>query len=218
LTVDPTEPVLITDPQVTDSHGTGPHVTDPYADGDDDDEEDDYLPRPSTGRRIPALTAVLLLAIVVTAAFFSGVEVQKSAGKVKSSNAAAALATAGATGAASGTGTGGGTGTAGGGFGGGGGGGGRTGGRTVGLVTNVQPGVISITDAQGNVVKIATTGNPTVSKSTQGALSDIQIGNTIVVQGQPASDGSVKATSITIGSPTGGFGGGGQGGGSAAGG
>jgi hypothetical protein len=57
-----------------------------------------------------------------------------------------------------------------------------------------------------------------VSKSTQGALSDIQIGNTIVVQGQPASDGSVKATSITIGSPTGGFGGGGQGGGSAAGG
>lgn len=200
--MDPTEPVLITNPDVK-----APQVTPPYV----DDEDDDYLPRPSAGRRIPALTAVLLLAILATAAFFSGVEVQKSAGKVKASNAAAALATAGATGAASGASTG--NGTAGSGLGGFG-GGGRGGGRTIGLVTNVQPGVISITDAQGNVVKIATTANPTVSKSTQGTLSDIQIGNTIVVQGQQGSDGSVKATSITIGAPGAGFGGGGgQGGG-----
>ena len=40
-----------------------------------------------------------------------------------------------------------------------------------------------------------------------------RFGNTIVVQGQPAPDGSVKATSITIGSPGGGGGFGGSGGG-----
>jgi hypothetical protein len=197
LTVEPTEPLVIADQ---------------YLDADAEDEDDDYLPRPQVGRRIPALTAALLLAILATGAFFSGVEVQKRAGKAKATNTSAALATAGATGNTNGaaaTGTGGAAGF---------GGSGRAGGRSIGLVTNVQPGVISITDAQGNVVKITTTANPTVSKSTQGTLSDIQIGNTIVVQGQQGSDGSVKATSITVGSLSGGFGGSGGGGGSGAGG
>jgi hypothetical protein len=178
--MDPTQPVLIGDHNVDD--------------GDDDDE---YLPRPAARRRVPPLTAALLIAIMATAAFFAGVEVQKQAGKVKSTNANAALATAGATGAATGANGLGGGGS--GGFGGFGGGGGTRGGRTAGLVTNVQPGVISVSDAQGNVVKIITSGNPTVNKTTPGTLSDIQIGSSIVVQGQPASDGSVKATSITLG-------------------
>jgi hypothetical protein len=198
--VDPTEPVAIADQ---------------YA--NDDDDDDDYLPAPPPRRRIPPVTAGLLVAIVATGAFFGGVEVQKTAGKPKANTAAAALATAGATGngasAASGTGAGG---FGGGGSGGGGGfgGGARGGGRTAGLVTNVQPGVILITDAQGNVVKISTTGNPSVSKTTPALLTDVQIGATIVVQGQPASDGTINATAITVGSATGAGGGaGGAGGG-----
>jgi hypothetical protein len=76
----------------------------------------------------------------------------------------------------------------------------------------VQPGVILITDAQGSVVKISTTANPSVSKTTAAPLSDVQIGSTIIVQGQQASDGTINATAITLGSPTAGFGGGGGGG------
>ena len=61
----------------------------------DDDDYDDDMPPPTARRRLPALTAGLVVAVVAIAAFFSGVVVQKHAGKVKTINAAAALATAG---------------------------------------------------------------------------------------------------------------------------
>jgi hypothetical protein len=70
------------------------------------------------------------------------------------------------------------------------------------------------------VVKISTSANPSVSKTTPAPLSDVQIGSTIIVQGQQGSDGTINATAITIGSPTGGAtsAGGGGGAGSPAGG
>jgi hypothetical protein len=179
-----------------------------------DDSDDDLLPPPAR-RKVPALTAVLIVAVIAIGGFFSGVLVQKHLGKPKTTNVAAALATAGATGnAAAGGATGGAAGLGGGGAG----GTGRTGGRTAGLVTNVQTGMISITDAQGNVVKITTKANPTVSKTDQGSLSDIKIGDTLIVQGQKAADGSVAASSITLGSGPGGFAGGGGAGGAGGGG
>jgi hypothetical protein len=158
---------------------------------------------------------VLIVAVIAIGGFFSGVLVQKHLGKPKTTNVAAALATAGATGnGAAGGAPGGAAGLGGAGAG----GAGRTGNRTAGLVTNVQAGVISITDAQGNVVKVTTKTNPAVSRTDPGSLSDIKIGDTLIVQGQKAADGSVTASSITLGSGPGGLPGGGGGGGSAAGG
>ncbi len=103
---------------------------------------------------------------------------------------------AGRGGSTPGTGNAGGTGT---GFGGGGNGGGGFGGRgTFGQITAINGDTLTVQDAQGNQIKVQLQPNTTVTKSVQGAKSDLSTGATVTVAGQRGSDGTVTANAITI--------------------
>jgi uridine phosphorylase len=54
--------------------------------------------------------------------------------------------------------------------------------------------------ADGTTVKVVASGSTTIRVSTQGALSDLTAGSTVVVQGTASSDGStITANTITEG-------------------
>jgi hypothetical protein len=175
---------------------------------DDDDLTVPLRPR----RRILNPPTVLLFALLVGAAgFLAGVEVQKgqmtatgAAGGSGGLGRAAALAAGGGGGRAAFT--------------------GAAGGATIGQVATMSGSTLYVTDPQGNTVKVTTSGSPAVTRATTTAITVGQIhpGDTVVVQGAKAPDGSVSATSVrdTPGAGGGGlgalFGGGGGGGGTGA--
>ena len=85
---------------------------------------------------------------------------------------------------------------------------------TVGQVKLIDGTNVYVTDTSGNTVKVATTGS-TISKSAPGTVTDLAIGDTVIVRGATGSDGTVTATAITdsgAAGAAGGFGGGGFGG------
>lgn len=190
-------------------------VTAQYPQTLEDYAVDDAAPAPKAGRRLPILTAALVVAVVAAAGFFAGVRVEK--GRAGSSTVASA------TGARRGTGTGAGrfTGSSSGGASGGGAGFGR--GRTIGQVVAIEGSDLLITDATGNTIKVSTSPSSTITKTDAASVSDIHPGDTLVITGTQQPDGSTAATSIIVGGasgPGGGgfFGGGGGGGGGAGGG
>ncbi len=77
---------------------------------------------------------------------------------------------------------------------------------TAGLVKQINGNTIQLTTAQ-SVVTVQVTDQTQIQKSAPGALSDIQAGERITVQGAPGSNGVITAQSIQIG---GRFPGGGQ--------
>lgn len=167
-------------------------------------------------RRISGLRIALLVALGVGAGFVVGVQLQKNQAPASVSTASGAsgfaaragfggAAGAGATGAR--TATGGGGGAAGGGAG---------AGSTIGQVKLIDGTNVYVTDTSGNVVKVATTGS-TISKSAPATVTDLAIGDTVIVRGATGSDGTVAATTITD-SGAGGAAGFGRGGGRGAGG
>jgi hypothetical protein len=157
------------------------------------------LPLPSR-RRLPLLTALLVVALVAVAAFIGGVEVQKRMGSGSGSSAggssfASRFARAGSSAAGA---TGRPTGSAGG-FAGG--------GTTFGTVSLIKGSTLYVTDASGNTVKVTTSG-ATVSKTASASIKAIRPGQTVVVRGSSGRNGELAAQSITIGGAGGGFGGG----------
>lgn len=163
--------------------------------------DDDFDPEPLPFRRrprVPLLTAALLLAAVAAGAFVGGVEIQKHFGGSGSSSGSATGGGAGAISGARG-------GTAAGGF------GGAGGGLTVGRVTAVKGRTFTVTDTNGNRVKVTTSPASQISRTGKANPKTIRPGQTVVVRGATSSDGTVKATSITIGGPAGGGGFGGRG-------
>ncbi len=74
--------------------------------------------------------------------------------------------------------------------------GGAGGGATVGQVKLIDGTNVYVTDTTGNTVKVATTGS-TISKSAPATVTDLAIGDTIIVRGATGSDGTVAATAIT---------------------
>jgi len=166
-------------------------------------------------RRVSALRIALLVALGVGAGFVAGVQLQKD--QVDAS----ASTTSGISGFASRGGSTGRTGAAGGATGTGtSGGGGGGAGATVGQVKLIDGTNVYVTDSSGNTVKVATTGS-TISKSAPGTVTDLAIGDTVIVRGTTGSDGTVAATAITDSGAGGGFAGGfggGRGGGRGAGG
>jgi Domain of unknown function (DUF5666) len=164
----------------------------PYHDGDDDPE---FRPRPR--RRAHALTFVLGAALLVAAGFYGGVLVQKHQGGSSSTSASAlagrfgAGAGGGATGATGAGGAGGGGGRFGGGAGGGGGG-------LAGTVKFVDGANVYVTDTNGNVVKVTTSGSSQLSKTDPATLKDVAPGNVVIVRGTQNSNGSYTATSLVI--------------------
>lgn len=177
-----------------------------------DDADDEPLELPAS-RRLPPLTALLGLGLLIAAAFIGGVQVQKHWGGSSSSasgslGAAAARFAAAGTGATTGTGTGGTRSGSGAGglpsFAGG--------GATIGTVTVIKGSTLYVTDTNGNTVKVVTSPRSTVTKTVTTNAKAIHPGDTVVVRGTTAKNGSVTAQSITLGSAgaTGGlFGGGG---------
>jgi hypothetical protein len=145
--------------------------------------------------------ALLALLFFVACGVWGGAVLQRHHdNKTLNSRVTAALATAVA-GRRSAAGAGTGTGTAGaGGFGGF--GGGAAGGRTTGTVTDVEGTVVTLTDSSGNAVKVNLAPTTKITKTTAGTTADLQLGQTVVVSGAKAADGSTTAATITISGAT----------------
>jgi hypothetical protein len=79
------------------------------------------------------------------------------------------------------------------------------GGFAFGTVTKVDGGTITISGFNGSTTTVTTTSSTVVTKSVQGALSDLKVGQNIRAVGTTGSDGTVAATSINEGAG-GGFG------------
>jgi hypothetical protein len=187
----------------------------------EDDEE--WVSAAPKGLRVRVPTGVLLLLLFAAIGLWSGSILQKrhdkSTAATRTATAAAtaglggaARRAAGQTGAGTGTGATGATGAPG--------GAGGTGlrGGTAGIVSDIQGSTIYLTDTSGNLIKITTTPASTIRKTATGTMADIKLGETLIVTGAKAADGSTAARSITI-SPGGlGGGAGGFGGAAAAGG
>jgi hypothetical protein len=98
-------------------------------------------------------------------------------------------------------------------------GGGGLGGATTGTVTEVTGSTLYVTNASGALVKVTVGPSATVARNAKSSLGSLLVGDTVVVQGTKASDGSVTATSVsaTASGVTTGFGGLGAGAGAGAG-
>lgn len=153
-------------------------------------------------------TIALVAALLVMAGFVGGIAAQKSFGSTSASAAPSGFgagqappggATAGGQGQGQPQGQGQGQGDV-----------------TAGTVKMVDAGTVYVTTASGATVKVATTDSSRVVKMSVGTAGDITPGDSIVVQGNAGADGTVAATSVTVGapgvSPFGGAGGGRRGG------
>lgn len=176
----------------------------------DDEYESEPLPLPRR-RKLPKLTAALVVAVVGAGMFIAGAAAQKhwgssgsSAGSRNGAAAAFAARLGGTTTGQTRTDTTGGTGT---GAGGRGAGGFLGGGATIGTVGVIKGSTLYVTDASGNTVKVVTSPASTVSKTVDTTVNAIHPGDTVVVRGTAGKNGDITAESITVG--TGGFGGGG---------
>jgi hypothetical protein len=163
------------------------------------------LPEPGSSRRarrrrVNAWTVSLLIALGTAAGFFAGVEIQKGqAGATAASGSGTGSSfglgfRGGARSGATGSGATGGAGGAGG------------GGATFGQIKLVDGDNVYVTDAQGNVVKVSTTGAQ-ITASKPGTVADLKPGETVVVRGQADKQGTIKATSVSTGGAAAGFGG-----------
>ncbi len=185
-------------------------VLDPEVDEDLGPLGDELPPRPRR-RWLTPLTGGLLAVLVAACGFLAGVLVEKSQSSSSTASSAAGRRAAllGAASAASG-------------------GGGRAGGgtfsgagATVGQVTTLRGDTLYVSTVNGNTVEVKIPSGEKISQTTNASPSAIHPGDTVIVQGGPASDGTVTATSVrdtpagvSAGGGLGGlFGGGGGGGG-----
>ncbi|HEV7524872.1 MAG TPA: hypothetical protein VGP92_07900 [Acidimicrobiia bacterium] len=79
---------------------------------------------------------------------------------------------------------------------------------TFGTVKLVDGKNVYVTDAQGNVVKVATNSKTKISVSQDASVTKLKPSTSVIVQGTLGSDGTITATQISQ-SPAGGAGGGG---------
>jgi len=189
------------------------HDTIPDHDLDDDwDTEDEPLPKRPRRRLVTPISATLAGALVAALGFIGGVEVQKGqddGGTVNGGNAAA-FASAG--GAGTGAGRGGFERGAGGANGGpqfGGGPGGAQGNATIGSVANKKGSTLYVKDSDGNLVRVKTNSHSKINRNASTSPGAIHPGDTVIVQGTTAKDGTVTATQVnaTAAGATGGLGG-----------
>ena len=168
------------------------------------DDGDDFVAEILTRRkrRLPILTAILVLAVAAGAAFIAGAEVQKHYGKSSSATGGTGAASAfsafasrlRAGGAGAGAGAGGGPGF----FAGAGG----AGGGTAGTVTLIKGSSLYVTDSAGNTVLVHTSPASRVTRTVSGSVQTIHPGDTVTVTGVQAKNGSYTAAAITIGGGT----------------
>jgi hypothetical protein len=164
---------------------------------DDEPQPADTLPVRPRRKLLTPITGGLLAVVLVAGGFIGGVQVQKHQGNGTNGGGArnglpaafaARLAAGGggqAPGAAGGTGTS--TARSGGG----------SGGATAGTVANIKGSTLSVTSADGTTVKVKTNDNSKVTRNTAGSVANVHPGDTVVIQGNTASSGTMTASSIT---------------------
>ncbi len=171
----------------------------PDDEGDDDVAAELEALAISRRRKMPRVTLALAVAIVGAAAFIGGAEAQKHLGS-SSTPAARTGAGTGASAFASRfrTGAGGGS------------GGSFAGGATIGTVTLIKGSTLYITDTTGNTIKVTTSAASQVSRTVSGTVKNVRPGDSVVVRGTTQKNGTVAASSISLGGAggAGGFGGG----------
>jgi hypothetical protein len=179
-----------------------------------EDEPETGMPPRARRRLVTPVTTGLVAVLLAAAGFIGGVEVQKGQG---SGGGAGATANAGAAGNVTFGAAGGGRA---GGFGGGQGAAGGAGGAgnfTFGTVANKSGNTIYVTDSTGKTIRVQTTASSKITRTAANSVHGVYPGDTVVVQGATASNGTIKATTVRATSKTaaasGGFGGGGFGGG-----
>ena len=72
-----------------------------------------------------------------------------------------------------------------------------TGEAVSGRVSIVDRELLYLTDAQGHMVKVLVTDEARLSTVRAASLADLHVGDTVVVEGQRALDGTISASSIT---------------------
>jgi hypothetical protein len=168
--------------------------------GWDDDEED--LPVRPVRKRLGPFSLLLIGAVVAAGAFYGGVVTEKNhvtattVSAAAASRARTAATTAGAPGAAGAAGAAGRTGTAGAAGAAGAAGGAGGAGATFGTVKLIDGTNVYVQDATGNITKVATTAQSTITITSTGTTKNIKPGDTVVVTGPTGADGTVNATSI----------------------
>jgi hypothetical protein len=163
---------------------TLPDPVDAFADDTFDNDDWDVAPAPK--RRMHWTTLVLALGVACVIAFAGGILAQKHWGKASTggftfpgggSLPAGLAANLGS--AAGGAG----------GFGGAG---------TTGTVSYIQGTTLYVTTASGSVVKVRVAKGVPVSRTVESKASGIRPGESVVIQGTTADNGTVKATSVTV--------------------
>jgi hypothetical protein len=155
---------------------------------DDDDEWPDRGPRKGIRMSVPTVAGLALL--IALGGIWGGAALQRSHGTSSgSSTGASSLASlfrsrGGAASLFGGTGTG--TGAA-----------GALGGATTGTVTEVTGSTLYVTNASGDLVKVTVGPTATVDRNASSSLGALQVGDTVVVEGTKAANGSVAATSVS---------------------
>jgi hypothetical protein len=165
---------------------------------------------PAKGFRVNWLTAVLFVLLIAGGGIWGGAELQKHDGSTSSSGTSAlasALAsrfgaagrgttgrgTGGTGGASRFGGFGGGTGTGGAG---GAGGAGGSGAAATGTVTEVQGSTLYVTNAAGNLVEVKLASTTTVTRDAKTTAGNLVPGDTVIVEGTTAKNGTVSASSV----------------------
>lgn len=167
------------------------------------------------GVRFRVPTIVLVALLLAAGAFWGGAAVQRSDGSTSGSSALASLASRFAGRGGGTTGTGGTTTGGAGGF------GGASAAAAAGTITVIEGNTVYITSSSGAIVKVELSAGTKVSRNATATIPSLKPGDTVVVQGSRAKNGTVSATSFAATAAgvttTGGFGGFGGGGGGAGG-
>lgn len=163
-----------------------------------EDPDDEWVTPANSGRvfRVRYLTGGLLLLAAISGGFWGGVVAEKHHGNGTPATAARANRFAAARGSGAGA------------F-------GRparsSGAATAGLVIDVSGTTLTISDANGNIVRVTLGPATPITRTANVGPSGLQIGDTVVVTGTTAGSGSVTATAVmatAAGTKSGSFGGG----------
>jgi Domain of unknown function (DUF5666) len=147
-------------------------------------------------RAVTPLTRSLLVLVIAGGAFLGGVLVERSQAKTTPSSALPSGVSAniaalfgGARTSTTVAGAGGTTGAS----------------STFGTVKLVDGKNVYVSDAQGNVVKVATNATTKITTNQPASIAKLKPSTTVIVQGTTAADGTLTATSISQSTPGGGL-------------
>jgi hypothetical protein len=158
---------------------------------------EEELPRRERRRLVTPAGIAAGVVVIAALGFLGGVQVQKSRASSTPAAGRGAGGFPGATGARTGAG-------------GAGGGGQQQAGATAGQVSSVDGTTIYVDESTGNTVKVKLGKGGKVTRTAVSGVSAIHPGDTVVVEGEAASSGTVVASSIraTASNADAGFGGG----------